>query len=284
MVHCLTCHSPGVCLGLQSLVLVMPNKSPLVTLSPYLHLSHHLESFSHCLIIVYTQSAITLLQSGHHSPRLTSSYPYQSDCPYHAGISLILTLLSCSTSIEPWDESITCTHYNLMAQLGPLPIGWHHPHLTIYNGQVCFLVIYVDDLLLAPSSQKFMDFIKAKLSSSFKMWDLGEAKYILGIEIKCNHAPWTISLSQSQYSHMVLEHTGMSACKPVWTPMAHNSQLSATSPDDNQSIPEMVIKGHQVSYLTVIGSLMYLILGTHPDIAYAVGTLSCFSAEPNLSH
>ena len=66
--------------------------------------------------------------------------------------------------------------------------------------------------------------------------------------------------------------------------MAHNSQLSATSPDDNQSIPEMVIKGHQVSNLTVIGSLMYLMLGTCPDITYTVGTLSCFSAKPNLSH
>ena len=73
---------------------------------------------------------------------------------------------------------------------------------------------------------------------------------------------------------MVLECTGMSACKPVWTPVAHNSQLSETSPDDNQSIPEMVIEGHQVSYLTVIGSLMYLMLGTHPDIRYMVGTHS----------
>ena len=130
-----------------------------------------------------------------------------------------------------------------------------------------------------------MDSIEAKLSSSFKMQELGEAKYILvGIEIKCNHALWTISLSQSQYSHTVLECTGMSTCKPVWTPMAHNSQLSTTSPDDNQSIPEMVIEGHQVSYLTVIRSLMYLMLGTHPDIAYTVGALSCFSAKPNLSH
>ena len=129
-----------------------------------------------------------------------------------------------------------------------------------------------------------MDSIKAKLSSSFKMQDLGEAKYILGIEINCNHTLQTISLSQSQYSHTVFECTGMSACKPVWTPMAHNSQLSATSPDDNQSIPEMVIEGHQVSYLTVIGSLMYLMLGTCPDITYTVGTLSHFSAKPNLSH
>ena len=100
------------------------------------------------------------------------------------------------------------------------------------------------------------------------MQDLGEAKYILGIEIKRNCKFRTISLSQSQYSRTVLEHTGMSTCKPVWTPMAHNSQLSVTDPEDDRIIPEQVIEGCQVSYLTIIGSLMYLMLRTHPDIAY----------------
>ena len=116
------------------------------------------------------------------------------------------------------------------------------------------------------------------------MWDLGEAKYILGIEIKRNCKFQTISLSQSQYSHTVLERTGMSTCKPVWTLMAHNSQLSVTDPEDDHIIPEQVIEGCQVSYLTIIGSLLYLMLGTCPDIAYAVGTLSHFSAKPKLAH
>ena len=49
--------------------------------------------------------------------------------------------------------------------------------------RLVFLVVYVDDLLLAATTRKFMDSIKAKLSASFKMQDLGEAKYILGIEI-----------------------------------------------------------------------------------------------------
>ena len=129
-----------------------------------------------------------------------------------------------------------------------------------------------------------MDSIKAKLSASFKMRDLGEAKYILGIEIKRNCKLQTISLSQSQYSHTVLEHTDMSTCKPVWTPMAHNSQLSATDPEDDRIIPEQVIEGRQVSYLTIIGSLMYLMLRTHPNIAYVVGTLSHLSAKSKLAH
>ena len=66
--------------------------------------------------------------------------------------------------------------------------------------------------------------------------------------------------------------------------MVHNLQLSASDPEDNQIILEMVIDGKQVSYLTVIGSLMYLMLGTRPDIAYAVGALSHFSAKPSHMH
>ena len=37
------------------------------------------------------------------------------------------------------------------------------------KGEVCFLVVYVDDLLLAASSRKFMNSVKSKLSSTFKM-------------------------------------------------------------------------------------------------------------------
>ena len=49
---------------------------------------------------------------------------------------------------------------------------------------VCFLVVYMDNLLLAASSRSYMNSIKEMLSSSFKMHDLGEAKYLLGVEIQ----------------------------------------------------------------------------------------------------
>ena len=51
------------------------------------------------------------------------------------------------------------------------------------DGNVCFLVVYIDDLLLAASTQKYMDWIKSMLKSAFQMKDLGEAKYILGLEL-----------------------------------------------------------------------------------------------------
>ena len=51
------------------------------------------------------------------------------------------------------------------------------------SGDICFLVVYVDDLLLAASFRSYMNSIKEILSSSFKMHDLEEAKYLLEVEI-----------------------------------------------------------------------------------------------------
>jgi hypothetical protein len=49
-------------------------------------------------------------------------------------------------------------------------------------------------------------------------------------------------------------------------------------------IPEMNIRGKKVSYLTVIRSLIYAMLGTHPDLAFTVGLLSRFSTAPKKTH
>jgi hypothetical protein len=145
------------------------------------------------------------------------------------------------------------------------------------DNQVCFLVVYVDDLLLAASSWVFMDNMKEILLTAFKMKDLSEAKYILGLELQRNRKEGKISLSQKQYICTVLEQTGMSESKPIWTPLAHNTKLMSQTPDangDNPVILEMSIGGMKVSYLTIIGSLMYAMLGTRPDLAFTVGLLS----------
>ena len=48
---------------------------------------------------------------------------------------------------------------------------------------VAFLILYVDDILLIGNEIEFLDSIKGYLNKSFSMKDLGEAAYILGIEI-----------------------------------------------------------------------------------------------------
>ena len=65
--------------------------------------------------------------------------------------------------------------------------------------QVFSLAVYTDYLPLAVNPLDLMDSVKVKLSSGFKMRDLEEAKYILGIESKQNHALWSNFISSCQY-------------------------------------------------------------------------------------
>jgi len=69
--------------------------------------------------------------------------------------------------------------------------------LYVYKkgGGLCFLVVYVDDLLLAATSQAFMNQVKKMLSNAYKMCDLGAAKFVLGLQIKRDRSKRTITLS-----------------------------------------------------------------------------------------
>ena len=51
------------------------------------------------------------------------------------------------------------------------------------NGKYIFLILYVDDILLASSDVSLLQETKKYLSSNFDITDLGEASYVLGIEI-----------------------------------------------------------------------------------------------------
>ncbi|HEV7737270.1 MAG TPA: hypothetical protein VGO47_07875, partial [Chlamydiales bacterium] len=115
---------------------------------------------------------------------------------------------------------------------------------------------------------------KAELGQIFEIKDLGEAKWILGMEIKRNRQERTITLNQKQYALEILEQHGMSECKPASTPMIPGAQLLKVEE------AEVNIQ----TYQSAIGSLMYLMLGSRPDLAHSVGALSQFSAKPGKEH
>ncbi|RXW14669.1 hypothetical protein EST38_g11187, partial [Candolleomyces aberdarensis] len=152
------------------------------------------------------------------------------------------------------------------------------------DGEVCFLVVYVDDLLLAATSRPFMNKVKAMLSSRFKMKDLGEAKFILGMAIHRDRRNGEIRLSQRNYIANVLERTGMSHCSPAPTPIPTSAKATEDDPVDNTILHSITIEGREVSYKSVVGSLMYAMLATRPDLAFAVGLLGRYAANPKQCH
>ena len=88
-------------------------------------------------------------------------------------------------------------------------------------------------------------------------------------------------LSQSQYIEKVLHRFHMSQTKPVSTPLTVDFRLSASSgPVDTEEKRYM----SRVPYACAIGSLMYAMVCTHPDIAYAVSVVSRFMSKPGKEH
>jgi hypothetical protein len=67
------------------------------------------------------------------------------------------------------------------------------------NGRYIFLIMYVDDILLASSDVSLLLEIKKFLSSKFDMKDLGEASFVLGIEIHRDKSKGVLGLSQKTY-------------------------------------------------------------------------------------
>ena len=68
------------------------------------------------------------------------------------------------------------------------------------------IAVYVDDLILLAETQEEMQQMKRSLSSTFKMKDMGELHYCLGMNVHIGQN--SVSLCQSQYLVKLLEKYG----------------------------------------------------------------------------
>ena len=85
-------------------------------------------------------------------------------------------------------------------------------YLKVNGSKVIFLILYVDDILLATNELGFLHKTKKFLSNNFKMKDMGEVSYVIWIEILHNRSQGLISLSQKAYINKVLERFRMKKC------------------------------------------------------------------------
>ena len=133
-----------------------------------------------------------------------------------------------------------------------------------------FLILYVDDILLASSDLGLLHETKRMLSNNFDMKDLGEASFVLGIEIHRNRSCRLLGLSQRTYVDHILERFNMQQCKPRIAPVCKGDKLSL-SQCPHSDIEKAQMKN--VPYASALGSIMYAQVCTRPDIAFATGLL-----------
>ena len=92
-------------------------------------------------------------------------------------------------------------------------------YVKFKGSKFTILVLYVDDILLASSDINMLLETKRFLSSNFDMKDLGEASYVLGIEIHRDRSKGTLGLSQKAYIDRVLKRYNMHKCSATPAPV-----------------------------------------------------------------
>ena len=142
---------------------------------------------------------------------------------------------------------------------------------TLHGGGHVYLLLYVDDMLIASKDKEEVKSLKSKLAKEFDMKDLGSAKKILGMEIQRDRNAGTLRLSQEAYVKKVLARFGMEGSKPVSMPLAPHFKLSASMSPTTEVEKAYMDK---VPYASAVGSLMYAMVCMRLDLAQAVGVVS----------
>ena len=157
----------------------------------------------------------------------------------------------------------------------------HSLYIKQTSTYLLIVLIYVDDLILLSSDMSVMQGLKQRLEGEFDMSDLGELHFFLNVEMERSRAHRTVTLHQGNYIEEVLERFGMADCKPIGTPLDAKAQLVKLSEEEyDQHLHEM----QGIPYKEVVGSLMYAMVATRPDLAFGVSMVSQFMSKPGPLH
>jgi len=129
-----------------------------------------------------------------------------------------------------------------------------------------YIVVYVDDMILFAESLAALSAVKRDIQGLMQCKDLGELQHYLGMELTRDRSARTISLSQSFYINSILQRFDMSLAHPCATPIELDHGLVPASSSCTPPRP----------YPELVGSLMYAMMCTRPDLAFPVSVLSRF--------
>jgi hypothetical protein len=136
--------------------------------------------------------------------------------------------------------------------------------------QRVFLLVYVDDILVAATSTRLATEIISAIRRVFAIHDMGCADTFLGFEITRDRPERKLYITQRKAITDLLERYGMADASNRATPLLSGVRLQA----DGIPLPA------EVPYAPLVGSLMHLACCTRPDIAFAVGVLARHMASP----
>lgn len=138
--------------------------------------------------------------------------------------------------VDPTKPDFVCHLHKALYGLKQAPRAWfdkisnfllefgficriHDPSLFVYykNNDLILLLLYVDDMVLTGNNSKALDSLLEELNKQFRMKDLGQISYFLGIHAQFHTAG--LFLSQQKYAEDLLSAASMRDCAPISTPL-----------------------------------------------------------------
>nr|GEU84047.1 hypothetical protein [Tanacetum cinerariifolium] len=145
---------------------------------------------------------------------------------------------------------------------------WSIKNIQI-RSNITFLILYVDDILIMGNNIPMLQSVKSYLGRCFAMKDLGEAAYRKWCKIYRDRSRRLIGLCQSPYIEKILKRYCMENSKRGSIPMQEKLKLSKSQ---GASTPAEVKRMQNVPYASAVGSIMYVVICTRPDVAFAQNT------------
>ena len=179
-------------------------------------------------------------------------------------------------SIYGLKQSPRCWNSALQTQLKKMGFLQTASDPCIYRdsgGEAFFIGVYVNDIILVGKSKTRMKEVKVALAKKLDIKDMGKLHYFLGLKVVQDEESGDIWIGQPAYTENLLKKFGMDTSKQVSTPVDTSTKFA----EDEQSVD-------QQRYQSAIGSLLYVSVGTRPDITYAVSTMAKFSTKPTKQH
>lgn len=136
------------------------------------------------------------------------------------------------------------------------------------------IAVHVDDFFTVSSSKAALAAFKAELRTKWQVAELGEAHFCLGIAIQRDRPTRTIMLSQTALIDRIIHQFGLKDAVPCAVPMEPGLRLSRRDHSPKTDVERELMS--RTPYRSLVGSLMYLAIGTRPDISYAVQQLCKF--------
>ncbi|GJW08266.1 retrotransposon protein, putative, ty1-copia subclass [Tanacetum coccineum] len=152
-------------------------------------------------------------------------------------------------------------------------------YLKASGSNVTFLILYVDDILIMGNNIPMLQDVKSYIGRCFAIKYLGEAAYILRIKIYRDRSRRLIGLCQSAYIEKIIKRFHIENSKRGSIPMQEKLRLSKSQ---GASTPAELNRMQNVTYASAVGSIIYAVRCTRPDVVFSQNITSRFQQNLEL--